>query len=733
MRKIYFTLTMWILILVATASALDGGGTETDPYLITSCSELFSIDTYNNTAYYVLNNDIDCSGESNMQPIDAFAGHVDGQGHIVENIHIVNNTGITSDYYGIFSELSNVERVSNAELEYISFRNILLEKLDTGTVISQGCLAGVAFDNVNIHNLTVENCTSLDILTYGGGLLGRSEGKNVTINEVGVYNLTLDCAWNCGGILGDLSVSNGWMNYIHKTKVVDAFITSTGGRRGGICGGGSGSQLILNRSYVKNLVFNNTPDEGGLFGRQIALGSELFFYESYAVISYLTNPPDAQHGGLGGEMENFTVNKFYWDTETSNVTVMCGSGSADPSCDNSYGKTTSEMKHNLTYIGWDFDSFWSIDEGVSYPYFEVKYSIPNTPPLPGNITNPINNTYHHGVINISWENFTDAENNIVNYVVKLYNSSSFVKDIATVTVNDTLYDSLSEPDGLYKVVVVAVDAYSATANASAYFTVDNTPPEANITTSINKSYVAGTCADEISVLSSVSINESGFVNDGTLSDFKFRRSLFTSFVGWVNITCTDAQDNVGSDAAYVIIDKNYPECTGVSDRGFYSDQLINITVNCSDDVNLTYFRVTCADINLSYETTSINTSIVYNMLENPVNDSFVCQYEVRDLLRTLYYEQDVTIYYIGDGLNVGRCPDSESRAIILGMLILMALSLVYLGFKFSVGFITFFGGMLLMVASWTIAGCDVAAYMVMLIASIAIITFSMFVLPFQGR
>ena len=33
-----------------------------------------------------------------------------------------------------------------------------------------------------------------------------------------------------------------------------------------------------------------------------------------------------------------------------------------------------EMKKQETYVGWDFDEIWDIDEGVGTPYF--RYAVP---------------------------------------------------------------------------------------------------------------------------------------------------------------------------------------------------------------------------------------------------------------------------------------------------------------------------------------------------------------------
>ncbi|MHC4537557.1 MAG: hypothetical protein ACYS6K_26790 [Planctomycetota bacterium] len=53
---------------------------------------------------------------------------------------------------------------------------------------------------------------------------------------------------------------------------------------------------------------------------------------------------------------------------------MCGWKSVDPSCDNSYGKTTAEMQVASSFVeaGWDFVNVWGIGENQTYPYLR-KY------------------------------------------------------------------------------------------------------------------------------------------------------------------------------------------------------------------------------------------------------------------------------------------------------------------------------------------------------------------------
>ncbi|MCX8063671.1 MAG: hypothetical protein N3G21_00675, partial [Candidatus Hydrogenedentes bacterium] len=71
-------------------------------------------------------------------------------------------------------------------------------------------------------------------------------------------------------------------------------------------------------------------------------------------------------GGLVGENWG-TVERSYWDVETSRQTISAGGE----------GKTTAEMKRKATYVGWDFEGVWDIEERESYPWLRafVKHRV----------------------------------------------------------------------------------------------------------------------------------------------------------------------------------------------------------------------------------------------------------------------------------------------------------------------------------------------------------------------
>ncbi|MCC6303015.1 MAG: hypothetical protein IT489_09495 [Gammaproteobacteria bacterium] len=77
--------------------------------------------------------------------------------------------------------------------------------------------------------------------------------------------------------------------------------------------------------------------------------------------SYSAGPVTGSGSFIGGLVgSNFgTIEDSYWDIQTS----------GQSSSDGGNGKSTSEMKSETTYAGWDFTNLWIIEEGNSYPHF----------------------------------------------------------------------------------------------------------------------------------------------------------------------------------------------------------------------------------------------------------------------------------------------------------------------------------------------------------------------------
>ena len=63
-------------------------------------------------------------------------------------------------------------------------------------------------------------------------------------------------------------------------------------------------------------------------------------------------------GGLIGAFTGEEVSKSYYDINTS--------GRSDTI--QGTPKTTAEMMQQATFVNWDFNTIWAIDEGISYPH-----------------------------------------------------------------------------------------------------------------------------------------------------------------------------------------------------------------------------------------------------------------------------------------------------------------------------------------------------------------------------
>ena len=172
-----------------------------------------------------------------------------------------------------------------------------------------------------VKDLGVEKCWVVSENDYVGGLVGRNDGK------------ILDC-YTTGSVLGSSHV-------------------------GGLVGLNAYTGTISN-SYSTSLVWGISSSVGGLAGDNDGTISLCYSIGSVRGYSFV--------GGLVGYNKFGSVENSYWDTQTSGQITSEGG----------VGKTTEEMKQQLTYENWNFTSVWTIEEGTGYPYLQVSGHSENT-------------------------------------------------------------------------------------------------------------------------------------------------------------------------------------------------------------------------------------------------------------------------------------------------------------------------------------------------------------------
>ncbi|HRP03004.1 MAG TPA: GLUG motif-containing protein, partial [Candidatus Kapabacteria bacterium] len=208
--------------------------------------------------------------------------------------------------------------------------------------------------NYTISNLYIKRETTSYI-----GLFGRT-GSGSSIGSLALINVYIKGQYNVGGLSGynDGSVSGCYSSgAVSGSDYVGGLL---GFNDNGSVSGCYSSGAVSGSDYVGGLVGWNYGSVSGCYSSGTVSGS-------------------TGVGGLVGWNMSGTVISCYWDTETSGQ-----SSSASGT-----GKTTTEMKTQATFSGWDFSTTWNIGSGNkyrSYPYLKTfTYDVPETDPA----VNPI--------------------------------------------------------------------------------------------------------------------------------------------------------------------------------------------------------------------------------------------------------------------------------------------------------------------------------------------------------
>ena len=334
-----------------TAAALDGSGTEQDPWRIKSLEDFndFAADPNFWDDYTRLETDLNLAGLTYTTAVIApdidnsnygfdgtpFTGVFDGNDHKILNLTI-DDAGTGNDSVGLFGYIDGGE-VSNLGLEGGSV---------SGSGMVVGGLAGAFREG------TISNCYSTGDVNGGGtvgGLIGIAVGGSWISN-----------CYSTGDVSGTGDHIGGMVGYIEG---VVSNCYSTGNVNGvdyvgGLVGQNVGSDI--SNCYSTGDV-NGVELVGGLVGWN---GGG--FWNCYSTgdvngVNYV--------GGLIGSNYGY-IRDCFWDIETSGESNMCGNESTR--CDNSYGKTTAEMHQQSTFTDWDFINVWDIGENQTYPYLR-KY------------------------------------------------------------------------------------------------------------------------------------------------------------------------------------------------------------------------------------------------------------------------------------------------------------------------------------------------------------------------
>ena len=388
-----------------------GKGTEADPYLVYTASDLQGV---YKRGYYKLMNDVDLTEWINAKsPKEGWPAigkngiseiFFDGGGHTVSGLWCKTDAG----YNGLFSNFPG---------GYIRNLNV---KVADGKSVSGGDYTGILigrFAKGTINNVTVEG--NVASTCRGGGIVGGAE--DLTINSASFAGKVTSTSKDAklGGIAGETNggkltrcsanadieatgentiagglagVANSDISVSYSKGSVT--LTGAGSYAGGLLGQNLSSGTVANsysrasassKLYAAGLVAYNY----GAVSNSYAKGNVSSQYYGAGVVGYNDGASATLSGCVAGNPKVDISDQSGWT-----IRVLGGfkNGAAQPGENNyalntiivsvngvpkkvndnildGYAKTEEELEQQSTYtgLGWNFSDVWSIDESHAWP------------------------------------------------------------------------------------------------------------------------------------------------------------------------------------------------------------------------------------------------------------------------------------------------------------------------------------------------------------------------------
>ncbi len=362
---------------------MTGTGTEADPYVITTLTDLQNMNN-DLDAYYVLANDIDASGTAAWNggegfvpignSVTPFQGQFDGGGFTITGLTINRPT---EDNLGLFGYVQ-------VDDDYLSvdIRNLTLASVDITGDDNIGGLAGQLSDySTDGAAIAITNCITSGAIVGDdliGGFIGYGSPFNSTSSTI------TDCSSSCtvtgGATASDVGGFIGLAGYATMHACQASGAVSGQARVGGFAGSIGTSAtvkecLATGAATASGTGVTGYGHAGGFVGRIWSATVEDCYARGAATDSgnaslggsaggfagnvqsgstltrcYATGAPagSTYQGGFVGYDQTGAYVTCAWDTTTSGEADACGSGAVSGVT----GYTTAEMQDGTATTGW---------------------------------------------------------------------------------------------------------------------------------------------------------------------------------------------------------------------------------------------------------------------------------------------------------------------------------------------------------------------------------------------
>ncbi len=379
------------------STALEGSGSEGDPYKICSRAQLEAIAGESNS--YVLGRDLDLS-DSEFTPIDDFQGKLNGNGHTISNLHFSDPQKSSVGLFGNINA-NNVD-ISNLVLDspriegYKEVGSLIGTLSDSGsatiinniTVINpiisaKGSVGGLigSGDHAEISNIKISKLRIIGD-TVVGGLVGR------TTDQFEVSDVQLDGEINAGIIVGGMA-GLFYSGSVYRTAVMvnitadqDTFQVSDEGENQGAIGGiiGYADTSTITDSYFLGSILVTSDyvnAVGGMAGKANDTQITTSYVSSHNITDLQGNGDDV-YGFVGNDYGNGIYDYSYYYSHA----YVPGSTNT-PDVDGM--PSTADLASQTKFFGFDFNNVWQIStsthrspslkkfQQASAPFEEMKY------------------------------------------------------------------------------------------------------------------------------------------------------------------------------------------------------------------------------------------------------------------------------------------------------------------------------------------------------------------------
>lgn len=339
--------------------------------------------------------------------LNQFFGVFNGNGNSISNLSVSN-----FKYSGLFGYLGAGATIKNLVVNVNSIKTVSAgNKENYAGGITAAAYGGYNWDYYIMDRpVTIENCgvNIKDSISakYAGGMIGISDnsgskGATTIKNSYATGKVVANCTAvrensiasyaDAGGFVGhsnDIIIENSYTTCnVYANATTSQPITVSMAYAGGFVGmtwGGVGEITIINSYTTGNISAyahssyppsnaESTSGAGGFAGNP---GSDLDITNSYASgIMTATGNGKLFTGGIAGNNWHRGINiSVYYNSDGTNNVVGSVYGKENPT--GITGLTSDELRQQSTFVDWDFEKIWAIDDTKNngFPYLDLRGS-----------------------------------------------------------------------------------------------------------------------------------------------------------------------------------------------------------------------------------------------------------------------------------------------------------------------------------------------------------------------